>query len=98
MGEVGRERARPLAIRGIQQTRRCTGRDGRRVSPGQSDLHSGPVLFNDSEKLASALSELDDEWRSGFLHHGKVVNPNFVRTSFDGLILFTRHINVLPDL
>ena len=45
----------------------------------------GPFHFNDSEKLASALSELDDEWRSGFLHHGKVVNPNFVRTSFDGL-------------
>jgi Aromatic acid exporter family member 2 len=42
--------------------------------------------LDDSEKkLASALSELDDEWRLGFLHHGKVVNPNFVRTSFGGL-------------
>ncbi|KAI0002456.1 hypothetical protein BJV74DRAFT_815934 [Russula compacta] len=29
-------------------------------------------------QLGGALSELDDEWRSGFLHHTKVVNPNFI--------------------
>ncbi|KAI9465778.1 hypothetical protein BJY52DRAFT_1376562 [Lactarius psammicola] len=28
--------------------------------------------------LASALAELDDEWRSGFLRHTKVINPNFI--------------------
>jgi len=33
------------------------------------------------KKLASALVELDDEWRTGFLHHTKVLNPNFVRIS-----------------
>ncbi|KAI0300497.1 hypothetical protein B0F90DRAFT_1723438 [Multifurca ochricompacta] len=29
-------------------------------------------------QLASALSELDDKWRSDFLHHTKVLNPNFI--------------------
>jgi len=29
-------------------------------------------------QLASALAELDDEWRTDFLHHTKVVNPNFI--------------------
>ncbi|KAH9050166.1 hypothetical protein EDB84DRAFT_1623276 [Lactarius hengduanensis] len=29
-------------------------------------------------QLASALAELDDEWRSGFLRHTKVINPNFI--------------------
>lgn len=29
-------------------------------------------------QLAGALVYLDDEWRSGFLHHTKVVNPNFI--------------------
>jgi hypothetical protein len=29
-------------------------------------------------QLAGALLELDDEWRSDFLHHTKVVNPNFI--------------------
>lgn len=33
-------------------------------------------------KLASALAELDDEWRTSFLRHTKVINPNFVRLSF----------------
>ncbi|KAI0292715.1 hypothetical protein BC826DRAFT_1092011 [Russula brevipes] len=29
-------------------------------------------------QLASALLELDNKWRSDFLHHTKVVNPNFI--------------------
>jgi len=29
-------------------------------------------------QLASALAELDDEWRTDFLHHTKVLNPNFI--------------------
>ncbi|KAI9512000.1 hypothetical protein F5148DRAFT_157072 [Russula earlei] len=29
-------------------------------------------------QLASALTELDDEWRSNLLHRTKVVNPNFI--------------------
>jgi len=29
-------------------------------------------------QLAGALAYLDDEWRSGFLLHTKVVNPNFI--------------------
>ncbi|KAF8273497.1 hypothetical protein EI94DRAFT_1826225 [Lactarius quietus] len=28
--------------------------------------------------LASALAELDDEWRTSFLRHTKVINPNFI--------------------
>jgi len=29
-------------------------------------------------QLASALSQLDDEWRSEIIQHTKVVNPNFI--------------------
>ena len=39
------------------------------------------TLVNFRKKLASALAELDDEWRTDFLHHTKVLNPNFVRIS-----------------
>jgi len=37
-------------------------------------------------QLASALVELDDEWRTGFLPHTKVLNPNFIS---DVLSVFT---------
>ncbi|KAI0266395.1 hypothetical protein BC834DRAFT_969434 [Gloeopeniophorella convolvens] len=29
-------------------------------------------------QLSGALTKLDNEWRSNFLHHTKVVNPNFI--------------------
>lgn len=60
-----------------------------------SQASIGARTFEILEKLAGALLELDDEWRSDFLHHTKVVNPNFVRTyslCFVGKLIF------LPDL
>ena len=62
-------------------------------------LPSNRAPSDDPEKLASALAELDDEWRSGFLRHTKVINPNFVRFRPWGQIsTFTRTLIFSIDI